>query len=175
MRSPRGERWLILVLFLAGGVAMTAWEPTREILIGPVWLAGSLAALVFYSVMVVKARRLDRLRRTGEAGMARATAVRPLNLVVHEMPRLELDLEVNSPSGARSLTKRILVPLEAKARLEAGDEFEVRVDPGSERLAFVWPETGGPSASWIARALGGPAQVDPAALRSEERFIAGSS
>lgn len=175
MRSPRGERWLILVLFLVGGVAMTTWEPTREILVGPIWLAGSIAALVFYAVMVLKARRLDRLRWTGEAGMARATAVRRLGLAVHEMPRLELDLEVNSPSGASSVTKKVLVPLEAVERLEAGEEFEVRVDPRSERLVFVWPETGGPRASWIARALGGPAQVDPAALREEDRFIADSA
>ena len=151
---------------------MTAWEPTREIMVGPIWLAGSVLTAAFYAAMMIKAKRLDRLRLTGEAGMARATAVRELGLVVHEMPRVELDLEVNSPSGARRTTRRVLVPLETVERLRAGDEFAVRTDPGSDRIGFVWPDAGGPRSSWIARALGGPAQVDPAALREEQKYVA---
>jgi hypothetical protein len=171
VRTPPRASWLILALFVAGGVAMTAWEPTRSLLIGPAWLAGSLSVALFYAAMGAKARRLDRLRRNGEPGRARATAVRELGLVVHEMPRIELELDVHSPAGARAVTHRTVAPLDALEALKAGEEFEVRVDPGSDRLAFLWPETSGPAASLISRALGGPARIDSAALREESRHL----
>jgi hypothetical protein len=122
--------------------------------------------------MALKAARLSRLRERGEAGAARATAVRELGLVVHEMPRVELELEVHAPSGSRRATHRSVVPLEALERLRAGEEFPVRVDPGSGRIALLWPETGGPRASLISRALGGPPRIDPAALREESKHLA---
>jgi hypothetical protein len=173
VRSPGPFRWLILVLFVAVGLGLTAWEPARELGIGPVWLVGSLAIALGYALLIARAKRLDRLRSSGEAGLARATRVEELGFVVHEMPRVELDLEVQGPAGGYAVTKRVVVPLAALPDLRAGEQFAVRIDPGDrKRLAFDWTGDGGPRSSWIARALGGPATIDSSALAREAEHVA---
>jgi hypothetical protein len=173
VRSPGASRWLILALFVVLGVGLTAWEPTRELAIGPIWLVASLSVAFLCALLIARARRLDRLRETGEAGVARATRVHELGFAVHEMPRVELDLQVQAPAGGYALTKRIVVPLAALPDLRAGEQFAVRIDPGDrERLVFDWAGEGGPRASWIARALGGPATIDASALAREAEHIA---
>jgi hypothetical protein len=172
MRPPGRARWLILPLFMALGVAMTLWEPTRAILIGPLWLAGSVLVSAFYLVAVVRAKLLDRLRRRGQPARAVARSVKETKLVVQEMPRLELELDVQAPGGGYTTNKRIVVPLNTVERLKAGEEFPVKVDPDDrDRLAFDWGELSDQPSSWIARACGGPATIDELALAQEKKHI----
>jgi hypothetical protein len=154
-------RWLIFVIFLALGVAMTAWKPTREILIGPIWLGFTLLLAAFVVVMVVRAWLLDRLRRRGTPAQAAARSVRETGLYVYEMPQVELELDVFTPGGSYKLTKRVVVPFGALEGLRRGDLFAVRVDPDDQdEVVFEWGEIEGPPTSWIARGQGAPAEVD---------------
>lgn len=155
-------RWLIFVIFLVLGIGMTAFEPTRETLIGPIWLAFTVAVAVLFVVMVIRAKLLDRLRRRGTSAMAIARSVRETGLYIHEMPQVELELEVQGPGGAYRVDKKLVVPLGALEGLKNGDAFPVRIDPSDrERLAFGWDQHPGPEASWLARGAGSPATVDP--------------
>jgi hypothetical protein len=177
MRSPGSSRFWILALFIAAGAGLTAFEPTREALVGPLWLAGGLIAAGFYLLMIVKALRLDRLRQGGVPARAVARSVAETGFVVHEMPRVEMDLEVAAPGGSYTVTKKVIVPLSELERLRRGDEFAVRVDPGDrDRLAFEWDAVQeGPRTSWIARAGGGSPRLDPAALAKEAEHLAGEA
>jgi hypothetical protein len=175
MRSPGPGRWWILVVFIAVGVALTAFGPTRELLIGPAWLALCALVALFYARLIWRAKRLDRLRRSGVAARATARSVRELKLSVHEMPMVEAELDVNAPDGAYETTQRLIVPLGDLERLRAGEEFPVKVDPGNRaRIAFEWPAGSGERSSWVARAHNGPATIDPAALAEEAKHIAPS-
>jgi hypothetical protein len=173
VRSPGPSRWLILAAFVAIGGALTAFESTRVTLIGPLWLAAVVLVAPFYARAIWKAKRLDRLRRVGVAAQARAHSVKETGLVIHEMPRLELELEVQGPSGGYAVTKRVVVPLSEVARLREGEPFPVKVDPGEgDRVAFEWQTGSDQRASWIARAGGGPATIDAAALAKEKETVA---
>ena len=153
--------WLVFVIFLAFGIGLTAWEPTRETLIGPIWLAFTAAVGVFFGAMVIRAKLADRLRRRGTSALAVARSVRETGLYIHEMPQLELELEVQGPGGAYRVNKRLVVPLGALEGLRRGDAFPVRIEPGDrEQIAFVWDEFQGPKASWLARGAGASATVD---------------
>ena len=154
--------WLIFVIFLALGIGMTAWEPTREMLFGSIWLAFTAAVGIFFGAMVIRARLADRLRRRGTSALAVARSVRETGLYIHEMPQLELELEVQGPAGAYRVDKQLVVPLGALEGLRRGDAFPVRIDPGDrDQLAFAWDEFHGPKASWLARGAGSSATVDP--------------
>ncbi len=154
--------WLVFVIFLALGIGMTAWEPTRETLIGPIWLAFTVAVGVFFGAMVIRAKLADRLRRRGTSALAVARSVRETGLYVHEMPQLELELEVQGPGGVYRVDKQLVVPLSALEGLKRGDAFPVRIDPSDrDELAFTWDEFQGPKASWLARGAGSSATVDP--------------
>jgi hypothetical protein len=142
---------------------MTAWEPTREILIGPIWLAFTLLIGAFAGLMVARALLLERLRRKGTAAQAVARSVRETGFYVYEMPQVELELEVQAPGGTYSLRKRLIVPVGALEGLRRGDTFPVKVNPrDQDEIAFEWGEIEGPPTSWIARGQGAPAEVDPA-------------
>jgi hypothetical protein len=172
MRYATRSRWWILVLFVGLGALMTAWEPTRYTLIGPLWLLGSVLVGAFFGLMVLRAMRLQRLRRTGTPARAIATAVRKTGNSVHEMPQVEMDLQVQAPAGGYSVRKKVIVPLIELERLAGGEEFSVRIDPGNrERLAFEWPQYSEERAGWIARGGGGPETIDPAALAEEAKTI----
>lgn len=153
---------MIYLIFLVVGAAMTAWEPTRAMLIGPIWLGFTLLIGGFVAFMVVRAKRFDRLRRKGVAAQAIARSVSETGLYVHEMPQVDLALEIQAPGGGYEVTKRLVVPLGSLEDLKRGDVFPVRVDPGDrDVLAFEWSEFRGPAASWLARGAGSPSTVDP--------------
>ncbi len=154
--------WLIFVVFLALGIGMTAWEPTRETLIGPIWLLFTVAIGVFLLVMVFRAKRLDRLRNRGTSAVAVARTVRETGLYIHEMPQVALELEVRGPGEAYRVDKKVVVPLSALEGLRSGEIFPVRIDTSDrDRLAFEWDQFQGPEASWLARGAGSSATVDP--------------
>jgi hypothetical protein len=174
MRSPGGFRFWVLAVFVAGGVALTAFEPTRATLVGPLWLAGGLLVACFYAVVVAKALRIERLRERGLPARAVARSVEETGFVVHEMPRVAMELEVTAPGGSYTVVKKVIVPLSEIERLRSGEEYAVRVDPGDrDRLAFEWDGIEGPRASWIARAGGGSPRLDPAAVAKEAESLAG--
>lgn len=162
MRASGLPAWSIYLIFLVVGVAMTVWEPTRAMLIGPIWLGFTLLIGAFVAFMVTRAKLLDRLRRRGVAAQAIARSVSETGLYVHEMPQVDLDLEVQAPGGGYEVTKRLVVPLGALEELKRGDAFPVRIEPGDrDALAFEWNTFRGPAASWLARGAGSPPTVDP--------------
>jgi hypothetical protein len=153
---PNTIGWLIVGLFLVGGVIFTILIP--RIWIGQIWIAVSLGLAAYYLVMNRRADRAEKLKREGIPGQAEILELTQTGMYVNSQPRVRLKLRIEA-SGvpAYETEDTYTVPLVALGALTSGRVLQVYLDRAdTSRFTIDW-FGGGPSPTLASFSSGGPA------------------
>lgn len=140
---PNKVGWIIASFFLVGGLAF--WATMPEIFIGQIWIAVSLALILYYALMNRAANRADDLRRTGVRGQAEILEMTQTGTYINNQPRVKLKLRILAPHVAPFEDERtVTVPMIALGRLTAGTPLNVYMPPEDPKSYVIdWSGGGG--------------------------------
>lgn len=139
---------LLAAGFVAGGVASKGAR-------GGLFLTAAILGAVGIPLVWVgirarrRARRVDRIERSGLAGQATITGMTQTGMYLNNNPQIKLDLQVTVPGRASYVSEhKSFIPLMMLGQIQPDASFPVKVDPADPQNVVIEWGGGGQAAAW---------------------------